>query len=374
MLRYLTGGESHGKCLVAILDGVPSGLRIGPPDINADLRRRKAGYGRGKRMSIESDSVKILSGVRKGVTIGSPITVMVGNADSSIDSLPAVLHPRPGHADLAGALKYGLGDIRSVLERASARETAARVAVGAVCRKLLAEFGVRVASHVIAIGSVGADVSGMAFDRIVRNAESSPVRCADAAASKLMCGRIDRAIAEGDTLGGMFEVIVRKAPPGLGSYAQWDLRIDARLAAAVMSIQAVKGVSLGIGFEASGLPGSDVHDGIYHSAGKGFYRKTNNAGGVEGGMTNGEDVVVRAFMKPIATLRRPLPSVDIRSKRPVRAAVERSDTCAVPAAGVVGEAVVAFEIACAMAGKFGGDSLGEMKRNFDGYLKQIGKF
>lgn len=371
MLRYLTGGESHGKCMLAILDGIPSGLRVDRQAIDRELGRRMTGYGRGKRMSIESDKVRILSGLRRSMTIGSPLTLMVENADQSIDSMPVVLKPRPGHADLAGVMKYGLADVRSVLERASARETVARVGVGAVCKVLLSQFGIKVASHVVSIGSVEAEPGGATFDRIARNAELSPVRCADPAASKLMCAEIDRAAEGRDSLGGVFEVMASGVPAGLGSYAQWDRRMDARLAFAVMSIQAIKGVSFGAGFEASRLRGSKVHDEIFHSASKGFYRKTNNAGGFEGGMTNGEDIVIRAAMKPIATLLKPLASVSIRSKKPSAATVERSDTCAVPAAGVVGEAVVAFEIAAAIVEKFGGDSICEMKRNYDGYMRQL---
>jgi chorismate synthase len=299
---------------------------------------------------------------------------MIDNRDQSIDALPAVLNPRPGHADLAGALKYGFGDMRSVLERASARETAARVSVGALCKALLAEFGIRVGSHVVAIGSITSETENLRFDQIVRQAEKSPVRCAEKDASELMCAQIDSAAKDGDTLGGVVEVIVAGAPVGLGSYAQWDRRIDARLACALMSIQAIKGVSFGIGFEVSCHRGSGVHDEIFYDKRKGFFRRTNKAGGVEGGMTNGQDIVIRAAMKPIATLRTPLASVNIKSKRPAKAAIERSDTCAVPAAGVVGEAVVAAEIAGAMIEKFGGDSVNEMRRNYEGYIRQIRKF
>lgn len=373
MLRYLTGGESHGKCMLAILDGLPAGLRVDRAEIDKELRRRMFGYGRGKRMAIESDKVKVLSGLRRSETMGSPIAIMVENADQSIDALPVVLHPRPGHADLAGVLKYGLGDIRSVLERASARETVARVGVGAICKMLLAEFGIKVASHVIVIGGIAADTRRLAFNRIVCLAEKSPVRCADRVASELMCMEIEKASRDLDTVGGAFEVMVKGVPPGLGSYAQWDRRIDALLARAVMSIQAIKGVSFGSGFEVAILRGSKVHDEIFHSKSRGFFRKTNNAGGIEGGMTNGEDIVLQAAMKPISTLRKPLASVNIRTKKIVKATVERSDVCAVPAAGVVAEACVAVEVAGAMIEKFGGDSVAEMKRNYDGYLKQVRK-
>lgn len=374
MLRYLTSGESHGKALVTILDGMPAGLRVEESRINNELCRRMLGYGRGKRMRIETDKVRILSGLRRSVTIGSPITLMVDNVDRSIDKLPVVLCPRPGHADLSGAMKYDLKDMRSVLERASARETAARVAVGAVCKALLSEFGIDIFSHVTIIGAVEADTKALGFSQLVVISEKSPVRCADPDASKLMCAEIEDAMEAGDTLGGAFEIIARGVPPGLGSYAQWDRRIDARLSAAVMSIQAIKGVSFGAGFGVARTRGSMVHDEIFHDKKRGFYRKTNNAGGIEGGMTNGEAVVMQAVMKPIATLRTPLASVNVKTKKAVQAAIERSDVCAVPAAGVIGEAAVAVEIASAMIEKFGGDSVREMKRNYNGYLEQIRKF
>jgi len=374
MLRYLTSGESHGKCMLTILDGMPAGLAVERSAIDRELARRMLGYGRGKRMRIEADKVEILSGLRKSITIGSPIAMMVKNVDQSIDRLPLVFEPRPGHADLAGALKYDFKDVRSVLERASARETVARVSVGALAKMLLAEFGVHVASHVVMIGGIASKARGLGVNQIIAASEKSPLRCADPAASKLMCREIDKAIERGDTLGGIFEVVINGVPPGLGSYAQWDKRIDARLAMAIMSIQAVKGVSFGIGFEAARRPGSTVHDEIFYTKSKGFFRKTNNAGGVEGGMTNGEDIVLQAVMKPISTLKKPLASVNIRTKKAVSAAVERSDVCAVPAAGVIGEAVAAIEVASAMCDKFGGDSVSEMKRNFKGYLEQIRKF
>ena len=374
MLRYLTSGESHGKCMLTILDGVPAGLRVDKRAIDTELSRRMLGFGRGKRMSIESDTVEILSGLRRSETIGSPIALMVKNVDQSIDKLPIVLEPRPGHADLVGALKYDLKDVRSVLERASARETVARVGVGAVCKLLLAEFGIRIASHVTMIGGVESKAKGLGFSQIVTMAERSPLRCADPHASGLMCKAIEDAMNEGDTLGGIFEVRIDGVPPGLGSYAQWDRRIDARLAGAVMSIQAVKGVSFGIGFEAARRSGSMIHDEIFYAKKQGFFRKTNNAGGIEGGMTNGEEIILQAVMKPISTLKKPLASVNIRTKKPIKATVERSDVCAVPAAGVIGEGACAIELANAMIEKFGGDSLGEMKRNYKGYLEQIKKF
>lgn len=322
-------------------------------------------------MKIERDTVEILSGLRRSKTIGSPITLIVKNTDASIDKLSAVLAPRPGHADLAGVIKYNLGDVRDVLERASARETVARVSVGALCRILLGEFGIRITSHVTVVGNIESRPNNLGFRQIITLSEKSPVRCADVAASRLMCKEIDLAAACGDTLGGIFEIIVNGVPPGLGSYAQADRRLDGILAGAVMSIQAIKGVSFGAGFEAASKRGSAVHDEIFYSKAKGFFRKTNNAGGIEGGMTNGEDIRIRAAMKPIATLSKPLSSVNIKTKRPFKATVERSDTCAVPAAGVIGEAVVAVQIANAMIEKFGGDSVDEMRRNYAGYLEQV---
>lgn len=374
MLRYLTSGESHGKSMLTILDGMPAGLSINKKLIAYELSRRMCGYGRGKRMRIESDRVQILSGLRKGKTIGSPIAMMVENVDQSIDRLPAVLNPRPGHADLTGALKYGFKDMRNVLERASARDTVSRVCVGAVSKILLAEFDIKVISHVIMIGGVASMVKELSFNQIAMLSEKSQVRCADPAATRSMCREIEEAIEAGDTLGGTFEIIIRDAPPGLGSYTQWDRRLDAILAKAIMSIQAIKAVSFGIGFEAARLRGSMVHDEIFYDRKRGFYRKTNNAGGIEGGMTNGEDITIRAVMKPISTLKKPLSSVNIRTKKPVKATVERSDVCAVPAAGVIGEAACAIEIANAMLEKFSGDSLQEMYRNYEGYIEQVRKF
>lgn len=374
MLRYLTSGESHGKCMLTILDGVPAGLSIDKKKIDIELSRRMFGYGRGKRMKIESDKVEILSGLRKGLTIGSPIAMMVKNIDQAIDKLPLVLEPRPGHADLTGALKYGFKDIRNVLERASARETVSRVLAGAVCKLLLEEFGIRSISHVVIIGGVEANTVRLGFNQIVLISERSPVRCADPKAARRMCNQIDEAKEAGDTLGGVFEIIINGVPPGLGSYTQWDKRIDANLARAIMSIQAIKGVSLGIGFDAAKLAGSMVHDEIFYAKQKGFFRKTNNSGGVEGGMTTGEDIIIRAVMKPISTLRKPLSSVNIKTKKRVSATVERSDVCAVPAAGVIGENVASIEIANALIEKLGGDSISEMRRNYEGYITQVKKF
>ncbi|MDP2928946.1 MAG: chorismate synthase [Candidatus Omnitrophota bacterium] len=374
MLRYLTGGESHGTDMITIVDGLPAGLYIDKSVIDLDLARRMFGYGRGKRMAIELDRVNILSGLRNNRTIGSPVSLLVKNADQSITKQPKVLAPRPGHADLSGALKYNLSDIRDVLERASARETVSRVAAGALCKILLAEFGIVVTSHVIAIGAVVSKARGLTFDEIIASSAKSPVRCANKNASIDMCREIDKAMKAGDTLGGVFEVLIHGVPPGLGSYAQWDRKMDANLSRAVMSIQAIKAVSFGIGFESAALKGSLAHDEIFYGKKIGFYRKTNNAGGIEGGMTTGEDIIIKAAMKPIATLRKPLSSVDIRTKRPVKAAVERSDVCAVPAAAVIGEAVSSIEIANALIEKLGGDSISEMRRNYKGYLAQIRRF
>lgn len=373
MLRYLTSGESHGKCMLAILDGMPAGLKVDEALINRELARRMGGYGRGGRMKIEADKIRILSGLRRSRTIGSPISLMIENVDQSIEELPVILHPRPGHADLAGAMKYDFEDMRNVLERASARETVSRVGVGAVCKLFLAEFGIRVTSHVTAIGNVQSRPDSLGFSQIVTLSEKSPVRCADPAASRLMCKDIDMAMASGDTLGGIFEVVVNGVPPGLGSHTQHDRRLDSILAGAVMSIQAIKAVGFGEGFRTAERRGSAVHDEIFYSKARGFYRKTNSAGGIEGGMTNGEDIRIHAAMKPIATLKKPLASVNIKTKKAFKATVERSDVCAVPAAGVVGEAVVAVAVANAFIEKFSGDSVTEIKRNYRGYMEQVRK-
>jgi chorismate synthase len=383
MLRYLTAGESHGEMLMGILEGLPAGLLIRLTDIDNDLARRQMGYGRGGRMKIEKDSVKIFTGVRWGRTLGSPVGLMIRNKDwdnwrakmspdaAFLNSADPVTRPRPGHADLAGAMKYGMTDIRNVLERSSARETAMRVAVGAVCKRLLDEFGIGIVSHVIDIGGVYAKVDKLSPREIRRKTENSDLRCADHEAEKRMKRKIDEAAAAGDSLGGIFEIIISGVPIGLGSHVHWDRKLDGRIAGALMSIQAVKGVEIGSGFGAANRPGSLVHDEIFWTPKSGFFRKTNHAGGIEGGMSNGEDIVLRAAMKPIPTLMKPLRSVDLEYKKPFKASVERSDVCAVPAAGVVGEAVTAFEIAAAMIEKFGGDSLDEMKRNFDQYQKQL---
>jgi len=384
MLRYLNGGESHGKMLLAILEGMPSGVPLTEAVVNLDLARRQKGYGRGGRMKIEQDRVEFVSGVRKGFTLGSPIGLQIANKDwknwqeimAADHGDPAtqrvVTKPRPGHADLVGAIKYDHTDIRNVLEKASARETAIRVAVGAVARVLLSQFGMIIVSHVREIGGIQAETSRLSLEQIREAAEASEVRCADAPAAGKMVEKIREAKDKGDTLGGVFEVIVDNVPIGLGSYSQWDRRLGARLAFALMSIQAMKGVEIGMGFEAARRFGSEVHDEIFHDDAKGgFYRKTNNAGGLEGGITNGQPIVLRVAMKPISTLYSPLKSVDIKSKEPFEATVERSDICTVPAAGVIGEAVVAFELAAGMIEKFGGDSLTEMKRNFNSYQEYV---
>jgi len=373
MLRYFTAGESHGKALVAILEGMPAGLKVSKALVNGELRNRQTGYGRGDRMKIEADTVNILSGLRGNETIGSPIALMIKNKDSRIDELPKVHSPRPGHADLAGAMKYGRRDMRDILERSSARETAARVAVGAVCKQFLSKFGIEIFSHVVLLGGIEAHTSSLEFGEIVKNASASLLRCADNAAEKLMRDEIDSASSEGDTLGGIFEVIIRGLPPGLGSHVQWDRKIDARLAMAIMSIQAVKGVEIGAGFAVAKKRGSKVHDSIIYKDGK-FNRSTNNAGGVEGGITNGEPVIARGAMKPISTLRRPLESVDIVTKKTTKAAVERADVCAVPACAVIAENVCAVETANAFMEKFGSDSVSEIKRNHSNYLRSLAKF
>jgi chorismate synthase len=386
MLRYLNAGESHGKSLLAVLEGVPAGLPLTPDMVNQDLARRQKGYGRGGRMRLEEDRVEFVCGVRKGQTLGNPIGLMIANKDwenwkevmavepGPVPADKVVTRPRPGHADLVGAIKYAHRDIRNVLEKASARETAIRVAVGGVAKALLAQFGMRVLSYTTEIGGV---VARRCEDPLVafEQAEASDVRSPDPDAGARMIERIRTAKHRGDTLGGVFEVVVTNPPIGLGSYSQWDRRLGARLAMAVMSIQAMKGVEIGMGFDAARRFGSEVHDDIYYEqGGKGFIRKTNNAGGLEGGITNGEPIVLRVAMKPISTLYSPKKSVDIETKQPFDATVERSDICTVPAAGVVGEAVVAFEIANAMIDKFGGDSLEEMKRNYHAYQEYVKAF
>ena len=381
MLRFLTAGESHGQTLIGIIEGIPAGLELSSDDINHELARRQIGYGRGNRMKIEKDSVEITCGVRWGKTLGSPIGLLIKNKDwvnwsekmspdpSHADCVLPETKPRPGHADLTGIIKYSHNDTRNVLERASARETAMRVALGAVAKKFIGVFGIQLLSHVIEIGGVKSRVRKITLDNLIDLAEKSELRCGDKKAESMMKNKIDEARKKGDSVGGIFEVIVINVPVGLGSYSQWDKRMNARLAYAVMSIQAIKGVEIGIGFECAGKFGSEVHDGIYYNRkSRSFYRKTNRAGGIEGGITNGENIVIRAAMKPIATLYSPLDSVDIVTKKPFKASIERSDICAVPAASVVGEAMIAIEIANGFSEKFGGDSIDEIKRNYEGYI------
>ena len=387
MIRFTTAGESHGRALVTIIEGVPAGLPMSADDVNADLVRRMAGYGRGARMKIEADQAQILAGVRHGETLGSPIALLIENRDwanwedvmdpgaREDESRRRLTRPRPGHADLAGALKYDRTDARDVLERASARETAARVAAGAVCRRLLSSFGVEVGSHVVALGGVNVPALAALPEPLNPVADRSPVRCLDPAAERAMMARIDAAKEDGDTLGGVAEVVARGLVVGLGSHVSWDRKLDGRLAQALMSIPAVKGVGIGLGFDAAAVPGSSAHDAILRDDARartgGFARKTNRAGGLEGGITTGEPLVLRAAKKPIATLMRPLPSVDLDSGEPANAQSERSDITAVPAMSVIAEAMTLLVLADAYVEKFGGDSLGETRRNHDAYLSQL---
>src|SRR3984885_7678573 len=393
MLRYFTSGESHGEALVAFLSGLPAGLGVDQEFVDRELWRRQQGFGRGGRMKIETDRAHFLSGVHHGKTIGSPIAVMLQNRDwqNWKESLPVetgdpakhkrVASPRPGHADLAGALKYDFTEAPYVLERASARESAARVAIGALAKLLLRELGVEVLSHVIAVGAVSIADREITWEQIEaltqRNKEEVLLACADADAEQRMKEQVDNVLRTGDSVGGVFEVVARNVPPGLGSYVQWDERLDGLLAAAVMSLQAVKAVEIGSGIQAAHSPGSAVHDEIGYrrdSGFSGFTRTRNNAGGIEGGVSNGQEIRVRGYLKPISTLRRPLQSVDFSTREPVKAAYERSDVCVVPAAGVAGEAMVALTLARCALDKFGGDSLKETKRNFAGYLEQLKRY
>ena len=374
-LTYRTAGESHGKTLIAMIEGMPAGVTLDTDMIDAELRRRQGGYGRGARQRIETDRVELLTGIRRGRTTGAPLTLQVINRDIRIDEAPAVNRPRPGHADLAGSLKWLTTDCREILERASARETAARVAAGAVTRCLLGEFEIDVVGFVVSIGSaVAKDIDTSDIPRLRAARDASEVYCPDPAASEKMCQLIRQAKIDGDTLGGLVEAHVFNCPPGLGSCMQYDARLDARLAMAVMGIQAFKAVEIGLGKDAAFLPGSQVHDEIAYDPSQkdrpslGYVRKTNRAGGLEGGISNGQPIVVRGAMKPIATLLKPLDSVDLNTHQAEKASYERSDVCAVSAAGVVMENVVAFEIARSMIEKFGGDSLTEMKANYHNYL------
>jgi chorismate synthase len=391
MLRYFTAGESHGEALVAFLSGVPAGLKIDQTFLDRELWRRQQGYGRGGRMKIERDTAHILSGVRQGMTIGSPISLQLENRDwkNWQESLPVgegdpakhkrVASPRPGHADLAGALKYNFPEARYVLERASARESAARVALGAIAKLFLRELGIEVLSHVVATGNVSY-AGQVPWEKIRtlydRQSDGNDVllNCADPDAEQHMKEEVDKVLKTGDSLGGVFEVVAHQVPPGLGTYVQWDERLDALLAAAIMSLQAVKAVEIGSGVAAAFAPGSAVHDEIGYSSTSGFTafsRTRNNAGGIEGGVSNGQEIRVRGYLKPISTLRRPLQSVDFSTREPVKAAYERSDVCVVPAAGVAAEAMVALTLARCALEKFGGDSMTETLRNFQGYCQQL---
>ncbi|MCF8009777.1 MAG: chorismate synthase [Clostridiales bacterium] len=385
-MRLLTAGESHGPAVTAVLEGLPAGIPVKHEYINQYLACRQKGYGRGGRMQIEKDEVQILSGIRKGLTLGSPVTMQILNRDwenwkhvmdpgeNKENEGKKVTSPRPGHADLPGGVKYGHRDLRNVLERSSARETAARAAAGAVASRFLEELGIELAAGVISIGGVQARWPEKPLDSIINTLNNSELNCPDPEAEIKMKKEIDDAREKGDSLGGIFEVHVQGLPAGLGSHVQWDRKLDGRLAGALMSIQAIKGVEVGCGFESANLPGSSVHDEIYHSAEKGFYRSSNRAGGIEGGISNGETVVVSAAMKPIPTLYKPLYSVDLETKERVNASVERSDVCAVPAASIVGKAVAAYVLAGVVLEKFGGDHLEEVKervKNWRDYVYRL---
>jgi len=384
MLRYLTAGESHGPALVVIVEGLPANLQLDTVAVDWELARRQGGFGRGGRMKIEKDRAVFLSGLRFGRTLGSPLAIQITNSDhvnwlgqmatvgEQPEDLPAMTLPRPGHADLSAALKYNLRDLRDVLERASARETAARVAVGAVVKQLLYVFNIRIFSQVLSIGAVtGRGVLPEELPALASETENSPLRCLDAQAGEAMMALIEKAREAGDSLGGIFEVVVSGVPVGLGSHVHWDRKLDGRLAAALMSVQAIKGVEIGGGFALARLPGSSVHDEIAYDELRGYFRQSNRAGGLEGGTTNGELLVLRAAMKPIPTLYKPLGSVDLENHQPSRATVERSDVCAVPAASIVGEAVVAWEVAAALREKLGGDSLEEMQAHWRAYQTMV---
>jgi chorismate synthase len=390
MFRFFTAGESHGQALIAWVSGLPASLPVDLDFINGELHRRQLGYGRGGRQKIEKDRVEAVSGIRHGKTIGAPIAFRVENrdwanwekalpvedTDGADEAQRPLTAPRPGHADLAGALKFNLHDARYILERASARETAARVAAGALAKLFLREFGIEILSHVLAVGSARLDRAAT-WEEIVAVCANldSPLRCVDATVEGQMKSVVDKALRAGDSAGGIFEVVAHNVSPGLGSHAQWDEKLDGRLAQAMMSIQAVKAVEIGSGVSGAMSPGSEVQDEIrYDAAGKRFRRTSNRAGGLEGGITNGEEIRVRGYLKPISTLRRALETADLATKQPVKAAYERSDICVVPAAGVAGEAMVATVLTAAFLEKFGGDTLAETRRNFEGYLKQLDEF
>lgn len=378
MLRYWTAGESHGKALLALVDGFPAGLLIDEAAINVELVRRQGGYGRGNRQKLEVDNVDVLTGVWQGKTIGSPIALQVINRDYKLERLKDLERPRPGHADLTGAIKH-MGSIRGILERASARETAVRVAAGMLAKQLLAQFGIDTIGYVTELGGVAIETPPGSLAEHRRLRDESEIYCLAPEQNQKFIDLIDQTAEQGDTLGGIIEVRVEGLPIGLGTHAQWDRKLDGRLAQAVMAVQAIKGVEIGMGFQAARLPGSQVHDPIHHDPTRthepslGYTRPTNNAGGLEGGMTNGQPLVVRAAKKPIATLRKPLESINWETKQPQKAQYERSDVCAVPAASVIIEAVVAFEVAAALVDKFGGDSLVEMKARYDLYLEMARK-
>jgi chorismate synthase len=386
MLRFLDAGESHGKCLLGIIEGFPGGFSLNEGAINRELKRRQGGYGRGNRMNIEQDCINVLSGVISGKTIGSPIGLMIQNKDwrnHNTGSQEALTIPRPGHADLAGVLKYGLSDYRPILERASARKTAMRVAIGSVARQLLEYFSIFTYSHVIRIGKVLVEdhiveKNTIRDNNIKESIEQSPVYCLDSAISEQMCREIERAKKDGDSLGGLFEIVIHNVPVGLGSHVFWDRRIDARITGAMMSIPSVKAVEIGEGIKSSEHRGSQVQDAIYYETGRNekykgtnYYRKKNWAGGIEGGITNGEDIVLRVYVKPIPTLLKSLPSVDLSSKKETKANYQRSDTCVVPAASVVGEAVANWEIAVAFLEKFYGDSINDIEANYKDYQERL---
>jgi len=385
-IRFLTAGESHGKGVVVILEGVPSQLPVSADDINFELARRQRGYGRGGRMLIEKDQVEILSGIRRGFTLGSPITLFIKNKDyenweriMSPDATEENIgnplrRPRPGHADLAGGVKYNQRDLRNILERASARETTARVAGGAVAKKFLKTFGILVQSHVVQLGNISSQATFFSYKNLSLKADKSTVRMIDKKAEKAAIGLIDLAKQKGDTLGGIFEVVATGVPVGLGSHIQWDRKLDGRLAQAIMSLQAIKGIEIGRGFENALKFGSKVHDEIGYKKNKGFYHYTNNAGGIEGGISNGEAIIVRVAKKPISTLRKPLRSINIETKKEIKAAYERSDVCALPAASVIGEALCAWVIADAFLEKIGGDFMAEVQARFDTYKRHIQKY
>lgn len=390
MLRFETAGESHGECLIATVTGLPAGIPVSIARINHELWRRQQGYGRGGRMKIESDTVEVVAGVRHSITIGSPVAMIIRNRDwknwteilpvESAGDDPAkrkpVTRPRPGHADLAGCLKYNFPEARYILERASARETAARVAAGALAKQFLEQFGISVLSHVIAVGKVRLERAAT-WEEILALSQKTDILlgCVDQEVERRMREEVDAALRTGDTIGGVFEIVAHGVPPGLGSHIAWDTRLDGRLAQAVVSIQAVKGVEVGSAAEGAASFGSAVQDTIHYDKDRrAFYRGANRAGGLEGGITNGQDVVVRGFLKPISTLRKPLESVDLETREPALAAYERSDVCVVPAAGVIGEAMVALVLAQAFLEKFGGDSLAETRRNYEGYMEQVEKF